>query len=79
LIFEAIGGGATVSHIAIDDVTLDHTECPRVGTCDFELDPCGWKNVLNPKLDSKDWDWNNGQTPSYFKGPEVDHTLGTSQ
>ncbi|XP_038638510.1 apical endosomal glycoprotein [Scyliorhinus canicula] len=79
LIFEAIGGGATMSHIAIDDVTLHHTECPRVGTCDFELDPCGWKNVLNPKLDSKDWDWNNGQTPSYFKGPEVDHTLRTSQ
>ncbi|XP_078082842.1 apical endosomal glycoprotein-like isoform X2 [Mustelus asterias] len=78
-IFEAIGGGAEMSHIAIDDVTLDHKECPQIGTCDFERGLCGWKNVLNPKLDSKDWDWNNGQAPSYFKGPEVDHTLGTSQ
>ncbi|XP_078391706.1 apical endosomal glycoprotein-like isoform X2 [Cetorhinus maximus] len=79
LIFEAIGGGAAMSHIAIDDVTLSHTECPSIGACDFELDLCGWKNVLNPKLDSKDWDWTNGQTPSYFKGPKVDHTLGNSQ
>ncbi|XP_048414760.2 apical endosomal glycoprotein isoform X2 [Stegostoma tigrinum] len=74
LMFEAIGGGAPVSHIAIDDVKLDHTECPEIGACDFERDLCSWKNVLNPKLDSMDWDWSNGQTPSSFKGPEVDNT-----
>ncbi|XP_067868075.1 apical endosomal glycoprotein-like isoform X2 [Heterodontus francisci] len=79
LVFEAVGGGAAVSHIAIDDVMIDHSECPRIGACDFEQDLCSWKNVLNPKHDSKDWDWNSGQAPSYFKGPQVDHTLGNSQ
>ncbi|XP_067834840.1 apical endosomal glycoprotein-like [Heptranchias perlo] len=77
LMFEAVGGGAAESHIAIDDVTFGHTECPRMGACDFEQDLCSWKNVLNQ--DSKDWDWNSGRAPSYFRGPEVDHTLGNSQ
>ncbi|XP_048469626.1 apical endosomal glycoprotein-like [Rhincodon typus] len=79
LVFEAIGGGAAVSHIAIDDVMLGHTECPQIGACNFELDLCSWKNVLNPKLDSMDWDWSNGQTPSSFKGPEVDNTMKNPQ
>ncbi|GCC40859.1 hypothetical protein chiPu_0024496, partial [Chiloscyllium punctatum] len=77
--FEAIGGGATESHIAIDDVMLSHTDCPQIGACDFEQDLCNWKNVLDPNLDTMDWNWSNGQTPSSFKGPEVDNTMKSPQ
>ncbi|XP_043540922.1 apical endosomal glycoprotein-like [Chiloscyllium plagiosum] len=79
LIFEAIGGGATESHIAIDDVMLSHTDCPQIGACDFEQDLCNWKNVLDPNLDTMDWNWSNGQTPSSFMGPEVDNTMKSPQ
>ncbi|XP_059850397.1 apical endosomal glycoprotein-like isoform X1 [Hypanus sabinus] len=79
LVFEAVGGGADLSYIAIDDVMLLHTQCPRMGVCNFEKGMCGWRNVLDPKKDHVDWNWNSGKAPNHFQVPTVDHTLGTKE
>ncbi|XP_051893447.1 apical endosomal glycoprotein-like [Pristis pectinata] len=79
LVFEAVGGGSSSSYIAIDDVMLMHTECPRMGACNFEDGLCGWRNVLDPSKDVTDWTWSSGKAPSHFTAPSTDHTLGTAE
>ncbi|XP_069758012.1 apical endosomal glycoprotein-like [Narcine bancroftii] len=77
LLFEAVGGGADLSYIAIDDVMLELTQCSMIGACDFEDGLCGWRNVLDPEKDNVDWNWSSGKAPSRFTAPSHDHTLGT--
>uniref|UniRef100_H2ZZX6 MAM domain containing 4 n=1 Tax=Latimeria chalumnae TaxID=7897 RepID=H2ZZX6_LATCH len=79
VIFEALGAGGVLSHIAVDDLVFRSGSCSKPGFCDFELGTCGWSNTLIPKLDSYDWDWNSGATPSKYTGPDTDHTLGTKE
>ncbi len=46
--------------------------------CDFEnKDLCNWMNVKDK--DEFDWLINTGPSSSYGTGPNVDHTLGTSE
>lgn len=43
--------------------------------CNFENGQCGWKT------NETSYKWGNwhGETPSFFTGPDIDHTLGTSK
>ncbi|XP_032904767.1 apical endosomal glycoprotein [Amblyraja radiata] len=78
LVFEAAGGGASSSYIAIDDLVLEPSRCPRPGTCNFEAGLCGWRNVLN-QMDTVDWNWSSSSVPGHYKTPATDHTLGTPE
>ena len=48
--------------------------CSSSGSCDFENDFCGYRNVQD--LDDFDWMRSKGTRLGMF-GPSVDHTLGT--
>ena len=71
--FEGLSGSGPKGDIAIDDIDLTGTQCNRLASCDFEKDYCTYMNIPN---DDFDWTRNNGQTSSYYTGPDTDHTLG---
>ncbi|XP_033638977.1 MAM and LDL-receptor class A domain-containing protein 1-like [Asterias rubens] len=73
IVFEGLSGSGPKGDIAIDDIDLTGTQCNRLAACDFEKDYCTYMNIPN---DDFDWTRNNGQTSSYYTGPDTDHTLG---
>ncbi|XP_069465368.1 apical endosomal glycoprotein [Ambystoma mexicanum] len=74
---EAVAAGADLSFIAVDDIQLHRKSCPKPGTCDFELDSCGWSTMKHRQLRSLDWDWSSGAGQGGDHSPTADHTLGT--
>ena len=48
-------------------------------SCDFEAGLCGWHHLPWPGLGGYSWDWSSGATPSRYRQPPVDHTLGTEK
>ncbi|KYO23091.1 apical endosomal glycoprotein [Alligator mississippiensis] len=79
VIFEAVGAGREQSYIALDDLHLKDGSCPEPGSCDFELDTCGWSSSSDPHLRGFAWGWKSGVSPSKYPGPQEDHTLGTKE
>ena len=55
---------------------LFHVLYHFLGDCDFETGTCSWVNVQS----GDDFDWLRGSkgTPSFFTGPDTDHTTGTA-
>ncbi|XP_071486324.1 MAM and LDL-receptor class A domain-containing protein 1-like [Diadema antillarum] len=76
VVIEGALGSNPVGDIAIDDVKISDGSCPRAGFCDFETDLCSWTNERT--RDDRDWLRNNGDTPTDYTGPTVDHTYGTA-
>ncbi|KAJ1145650.1 hypothetical protein NDU88_011936 [Pleurodeles waltl] len=76
---EAVGAGADLSFIAVDDIQLSRKSCPKPGTCDFERDSCGWSTMKNGRRERHDWDWSSGATQGGYRSPNADHTLGTKE
>ena len=74
VVIEVTVGSGYGGHVAIDDIEFINcglTE--RVpGTCNFEHGSCGYKEfIVN---DEFNWMLNQGPTPSYYTGPDHDHT-----
>lgn len=44
---------------------------PYGARCNFEDDWCGWQNS---DIKILEWARHNGSTPTYFTGPDTDHT-----
>lgn len=70
--FEGIVGQGDAGCIAIDDVNVQEGNCLPPGTCDFEIDTCGYINVQG--LDDFDWLRSTGRTVVAGTGPAIDHT-----
>uniref|UniRef100_A0A8C3XB86 MAM domain containing 4 n=1 Tax=Catagonus wagneri TaxID=51154 RepID=A0A8C3XB86_9CETA len=79
VVFEAVAAGVERSYIALDDLLLQDGPCPRPASCDFEAGLCAWTHSPRPGLGGYSWDWSSGATPSRYRQPPVDHTLGTEK
>ncbi|XP_033751986.1 MAM and LDL-receptor class A domain-containing protein 1-like [Pecten maximus] len=75
VIIEALRGSSSTSDIAIDDLTISPGTCRRAGACNFEQGLCGYTNLQG---DQFDWTRGQGNSPSAYTGPSVDHTTGTT-
>ncbi|RWS26033.1 hypothetical protein B4U80_01969, partial [Leptotrombidium deliense] len=62
------------SFFLLDDIVIADTPCPPVGSCDFEKDFCGWRNLNTFSNNSVMWLRTSGKTPSPYSGPLTDHT-----
>lgn len=50
---------------------------PGSGDCTFEVDECGWSNVVSrERMDDIDWERTSGQS---VRTTARDHTLGTEK
>ncbi|XP_067164971.1 apical endosomal glycoprotein [Apteryx mantelli] len=76
-IFEAAGGGGDRTYIALDDLHVRNGACSEPGSCDFELDMCGWSSPSDDNPHGFAWGWKSGVPLAKYPGPEQDHTLGT--
>lgn len=74
---EGIRGNGYDGDIAVDDIKLLPGPCQPSGTCDFEVDVCGYSNTRNG--DNFDWLRSAGSTLTANTGPAVDHTTNTDQ
>ncbi|KAJ8299824.1 hypothetical protein KUTeg_023884 [Tegillarca granosa] len=74
---EGIRGTGYDGDIAVDDIKLLPGPCQPTGTCDFEVDVCGYSNTRNG--DNFDWLRSAGSTLTANTGPSVDHTTNTDQ
>ncbi|VDI23995.1 Hypothetical predicted protein, partial [Mytilus galloprovincialis] len=79
IIFKAIRGNGDRSNIAVDDIIIKNTVCNvnKVSrlACNFEDDSCELKS--EPKA-AYSWTIFSGKTPTFYSGPDVDHTSGTT-
>ncbi|RWS24432.1 Apical endosomal glycoprotein-like protein, partial [Leptotrombidium deliense] len=78
LIIEANAKSSKANYL-LDDIAISDTHCSPVGSCDFESDFCGWRNLNHFGTDSILWLRNSGETPTQFIGPIADHTKKTSE
>ncbi|KAG9273992.1 MAM and LDL-receptor class A domain-containing protein 2-like [Astyanax mexicanus] len=62
--------------MAVDDIMLSTYPCTGPGFCDFEVNMCGWRNVLDE--DDTDWLRDQGNTQAPSTGPSIDHTTNSS-
>ncbi|XP_075219109.1 MAM and LDL-receptor class A domain-containing protein 1-like isoform X2 [Lycorma delicatula] len=78
-------GRNNLGDIAVDDVSLTPGSCPTApqiaapgsGDCTFEVDECGWSNVMSrERLDDIDWERTSGQS---LRTTTHDHTLGSEK
>ncbi|CAH1392773.1 unnamed protein product [Nezara viridula] len=78
-------GKNNLGDIAIDDISLTPGSCPTApqiaapgsGDCTFEVDECGWSNVVSrERMDDIDWERTSGQS---VRTTARDHTLGTEK
>ncbi|XP_054714592.1 LOW QUALITY PROTEIN: MAM and LDL-receptor class A domain-containing protein 2-like [Uloborus diversus] len=67
------GDGTHYGDISLDDFSLNYGNCPPRDFCDVEQDYCGF--TRDPE---GDFQWHRGNG-SKTNGPDIDHTLGTSQ
>ncbi|CAF0847412.1 unnamed protein product, partial [Rotaria sordida] len=75
--FEGVVGSSFQGDIAIDDILTTTGACEEEGSCNFEDGTfCGFYNSRDE--DDFDWSLNRGETGSWYTGPTVDHTTGTS-
>ncbi|CAF4185562.1 unnamed protein product, partial [Rotaria sp. Silwood2] len=75
--FEGVVGSSFQGDIAIDDVSTTNGACEEEGSCNFDdASFCGFYNSRDE--DDFDWALNQGATISWYTGPSVDHTTGTS-
>ncbi|XP_068771412.1 apical endosomal glycoprotein isoform X2 [Struthio camelus] len=77
VIFEAAGGGGDRAYVALDDLHVMDGACPEPGSCDFELDTCGWSSPSDDHPHGFAWGQKSGVPLAKYPGPEQDHTLGT--
>ncbi|NWX91173.1 AEGP protein, partial [Nothoprocta pentlandii] len=77
VIFEVTGGGGDRAYIALDDLHVMDGACSEPGSCDFELDMCGWSSPSDDNPHGFAWGWKSGVRLDKYPGPEQDHTLGT--
>ncbi|KAM8796695.1 apical endosomal glycoprotein [Eudromia elegans] len=76
--FEAAGGGGDDhAYVALDDLHVADGACPEAGSCDFEVDMCGWSSLSDDNPHGFAWGWKSGVPLAKYPGPEQDHTLGT--
>ncbi|NWI13541.1 AEGP protein, partial [Crypturellus soui] len=76
-IFEAAGGGGDDGYVALDDLHVVDGACSEPGSCDFEVDMCGWSSPSDDNPHGFAWGWKSGVPLAKYPGPEQDHTLGT--
>ncbi|XP_039298033.1 MAM and LDL-receptor class A domain-containing protein 1-like [Nilaparvata lugens] len=78
-------GRNNLGDIAVDDVSLTPGSCPTApqiaapgsGDCTFEVDECGWSNIMSrERLDDIDWERTSGQS---LRTSTHDHTLGSEK
>ncbi|XP_072544730.1 apical endosomal glycoprotein [Salminus brasiliensis] len=76
IVVEGVKGQSEQGAMAVDDLMLSKYPCTGPGHCDFEVNMCGWRNVLEE--DDANWlrDQGNAQAPN--TGPNVDHTTNSS-
>lgn len=74
VVFEGVIGSSYFSDIAIDDVSIVPGACATPGSCNFEQGLCGYSNVQG---DEFDWTRSQGLSPSFYTGPNVDHTTNS--
>ncbi|KAK7069135.1 hypothetical protein SK128_025174 [Halocaridina rubra] len=62
--------------MALDDVELVLSACPKIGTCNFEYGTCGWQNLYNTENVTDDIDWiqGKGSDAMHNEAPAADHT-----
>ncbi|XP_078356814.1 thyroid hormone-induced protein B-like [Oculina patagonica] len=55
-------------------ILLPDNFCSQQVSCNFESGICGWEQE-----DTDDFDWTrtSGLTPTWWTGPDEDHTTGT--
>ncbi|XP_076802493.1 MAM and LDL-receptor class A domain-containing protein 1-like [Clavelina lepadiformis] len=77
-VFEAERGQSSTGDVALDDVVILDSNCPKAGHCNFEDGFCGY---INDATGSDDLDWMRDKAASSAGeiGPDFDHTLGTAQ
>ncbi|XP_047128245.1 MAM and LDL-receptor class A domain-containing protein 1 isoform X1 [Hydra vulgaris] len=78
IVIEGVRGMGYAGDIAVDDVKIIDGYCPPPGECSFEAGMCTWSNTKS-NLDTFDWIIGSGGTPSFFTGPDVDHTTGSKE
>ncbi|XP_052069169.1 MAM and LDL-receptor class A domain-containing protein 1-like [Mytilus californianus] len=73
--FKAFRGDGKKSEIAIDSIFITNTACKKDSgfICNFEADSYKWNTELTPA-----WTITFGSSPSYYTGPNFDHTSGLS-
>jgi hypothetical protein len=74
---EGVRGSSYSSDIAVDDLSIIPGPCPSPGSCDFESGFCSYTNVQQG--DQFDWERGSGITPSFYTGPNNDHTTNSAQ
>ncbi|XP_066538292.1 MAM and LDL-receptor class A domain-containing protein 1 [Hoplias malabaricus] len=62
--------------MAIDDIQLSSYPCTGPGLCDFEMNMCSWRNVM--EYDETDWLRDQGNTQAPSTGPSTDHTTNST-
>lgn len=77
IVLEGVRGSSYSSDIAADDVSITAGPCAQPGSCDFETGFCGYSNVQQG--DQFDWDMGSGKSPSFYTGPNNDHTINSAQ
>ncbi|XP_037401783.1 MAM and LDL-receptor class A domain-containing protein 1 isoform X2 [Pygocentrus nattereri] len=76
IVVEGIKGQSDEGTMAIDDVQLSSYPCTGPGHCDFEVNMCSWRNVIDG--DYTDWLRQQGNSRATSTGPSVDHTTNSS-
>ncbi|KAF8778576.1 MAM and LDL-receptor class A domain-containing [Argiope bruennichi] len=74
---EAQTGEGPIGYIALDDIHVTHGSCSDPGSCNFEIDTCGWINA--DAFADVDWIRRTGLDVNQGKGPAVDHSTATAQ
>lgn len=75
--FEGVVSNGYMGDTALDDIKILPGQCPPPGSCDFEIDTCGYSNTR--KGDNFDWQRSAGATLTPNTGPTVDHTTGSDR
>ncbi|XP_066538227.1 MAM domain-containing glycosylphosphatidylinositol anchor protein 1-like [Hoplias malabaricus] len=63
-------------HHGKNDVQVSSYPCTGPGLCDFEMNMCSWRNVI--EYDETDWLRDQGNTQAPSTGPSTDHTTNST-
>lgn len=74
---EAQLGKGPSGYIALDDIHVLHGKCSDPGSCNFEIDTCGWTN--SDVFSDVSWIRRTGLDQSMDKGPAIDQSTKTAQ
>lgn len=77
ILIEAETARGQSGYMALDDIHVLHGQCSDPGSCNFEIDTCGWSN--SDISANATWIRRTGLDQNMGEGPSVDHSTQTVQ